>query len=504
MAINQKKAGVALSYVGEAVKILSGLLYTPILIRLLGQNEYGLYQLAYSVMSYLSLLSFGFGSSYVRFHARYLVKNDRDGIAKLNGMFMLVFGLLAGLCLLCGGVLVSNIEMIFGTGLTSSELEKAKILLIIMVVSVAINMPNSVYNCYITAHERFVFQKLLRVLQNVLNPMLALPLMLLGYDSVAVILVSAILTFAVFFSNLFYCNKALSIEFSYRGLKFSLLKEMWVFTFFIFLNQIIDQINWNIDKVLLGRYSGTVAVAIYGIGAHINTIYVQTSTAISNVFVPSINRSVAENKDERLIDLMTKVGRIQFFVLGLILSGFIFYGKPFIRFWAGEGYEESYIVALILIISITIPMIQSIGVEVQRAKNKHYVSSIIYFFIAVLNIVLSIWLIKRYGCTGAALGTAVSLVMGNVVFMNFYYHKYVGLNMFKFWIGIIRAIPSFVVPCIFSYLYTRFISIDSFINLVVAVLCYTIVYAVSIWLFGFNVEEKQIFSNGLSKLRKKR
>ena len=394
MAINQKKAGVMLSYLGEAVKILSGLLYTPILIRLLGQNEYGLYQLAYSVMSYLSLLSFGFGSSYVRFHARYHVKGDHDSIARLNGMFMLVFCSLAGVSLLCGGVLISNIELVFGQGLTPLELNKAKILLIIMVISVAISMPNSVYNCYITAHERFIFQKLLRVLQNLLNPMLALPLMLLGYDSVAVIMVSAVLTFGVFFSNLFYCKKALNIRFSYRGLQFSLLKEMWVFTFFIFLNQIIDQINWNIDKVLLGRYSGTVAVAVYGIGAHINTIYVQTSTAISNVFVPGINRCVAKKEDDKLIYLMTKVGRIQFFVLGLVLSGFVFYGKSFIRFWAGEGYEESYVVALILISSITIPMIQSIGVEVQRAKNKHYISSIVYFFIAVVNVILSIWLIN--------------------------------------------------------------------------------------------------------------
>ena len=502
MAINQKKAGVVLTYVGEAVKVLSGLLYTPLLIRFLGQSEYGLYQLVYSIMSYLGLLSFGFGSSYVRFHARYAVHNDKEGIKKLNGMFMLVFCSLAVVCILCGVVLVANVEAIFGTGLTPAELNKAKILLCIVVVSVAISLPNSMYNCYITAHERFVFQKLLRVLQNLLNPMLALPLMLLGYDSVAVILVSAFLTLSVFLSNLFYCKKALNIEFSFRGLKPSLLKEMWIFTFFIFLNQVIDQINWNIDKVLLGRYSGTVAVAVYGIGAHINTIYVQTSTAISNVFIPSINRSVAKNNSDDLTTLMSRVGRIQFFVLGLILSGFAFYGKPFVRFWAGEGYEESYVVALVLIASITIPMIQSIGVEVQRAKNKHYVSSIVYFFIAVANIVLSIWLIKLYGCTGAAVGTAVSLVLGNVVFMNWYYHKYVGLNMFKFWREILKTLPSFIAPSIFAVIYLRLFEIDSFLQLVVALLVYCAVYALSMWFVGFDKSEKELMSQLFKKIIK--
>ena len=59
MKINQRKAGVILSYAGEIVKILVNLIYTPIMLRLLGQSEYGLYQLVYSVVSYLSLLSLG-------------------------------------------------------------------------------------------------------------------------------------------------------------------------------------------------------------------------------------------------------------------------------------------------------------------------------------------------------------------------------------------------------------------------------------------------------------
>ena len=69
--INQRKTGVVLSYAGELVKILVSLIYTPIMLRLLGQSEYGLYQLVYSVVSYLSLLSLGFGSSYLRFYSRF-------------------------------------------------------------------------------------------------------------------------------------------------------------------------------------------------------------------------------------------------------------------------------------------------------------------------------------------------------------------------------------------------------------------------------------------------
>ena len=37
-------------------------------------------------------------------------------------------------------------------------------------------------------------------------------------------------------------------------------------------NQIIDQINWSVDKFLLGRFAGTTAVAVYGVGGQINSI----------------------------------------------------------------------------------------------------------------------------------------------------------------------------------------------------------------------------------------
>ena len=297
MQINQRTAGILLNYAGEAVKVLTALIYTPVMLRLLGQSEYGLYQLVSSTVAYLSLLSLGFGSAYIRFYSRYAVKHDDDGVARLNGMFMLIFCIMSALCVLCGGVMIAKAEWVFGGGLTAAELEKAEGLMVILVFSMALTFPNSVFTCYVTAHERFVFQKTLNLLQGLLNPFLALPLLLWGYGSVAVVGVSAFLTVLVFVSNILFCRKKLEMRFSFRGLELGMLKEMWVFTFFIFLNQIIDQVNWNVDKFLLGRMIGTSAVAVYGIGGQINGLYIAASTAVVNVFSPKVNRIVATSDD---------------------------------------------------------------------------------------------------------------------------------------------------------------------------------------------------------------
>jgi O-antigen/teichoic acid export membrane protein len=498
---NQKKIGLLLSCACEVMKVAITLLYTPIMLRLLGQSEYGLYQMVGSVVSSLSLLSFGFGSAYVRYYSQYQVKEDREGIARLNGMFMMIFCAMSALCLICGGVMVANARLVFGNGLTASEMATAKILLVILVVNMALTFPNSVFDSHVTAHERFLFQKLLRIAQYLFNPFLTLPLLLMGYGSVAVVGVTTVLTVAVFLVNIFYCARKLNITFCFRGLQFSLLKEMWIFTFFIFLEQIIDQINWSVDKFLLGRLSGTGETAVYGIGGQINSLYVQMAVAVTVVFIPQTNRLVAGSNDNAaLTRLMTKVGRVKFILLALIFTGFAFFGRPFLRLWAGEGYERSYEVALVLMLSMLAPLIQNLGFEIQRAKNMHSVRSVVYACLAVANVVISIFLIKRWGCVGAALGTAIVQFVGTFAFANWYYHKKVGLDMGYFWKEICKFIPSLGLVCLFGAVYGYFFEISGWTTLVLSVAVYAGVFAVVFWCLGLNDYEKRLVKKMLGKV----
>ncbi len=387
MKINQLKAGAIISYISMLLGYIISIAYTPIMIRLLGQSEYGLYNLVASVVSYLGLLSFGFGSAYMRYYSRYKVNNDQYNIAKLNGMFLVVFSVIGFIAMLSGLILVFNIEPILGKQLTVNELHTAKILMIIMVFNLALSFPVSVFKSYIIANEKFIFQNLLQMIKVVANPFIMLPILLMGYKSIGMVIVTTILTMSIDLSNLIFCFKKLKIRFVFYQFDFSLMMEMTVFSSYIFLNMIIDQINWNVDKFILGRLYGTVTVAIYGLAAQLNTYYLSLSTAISNVFIPKVNRMVAAESDNlELTSLFTRIGRIQFIILALILSGMTIFGKPFIIMWAGVDYHEAYPIVLILMISATIPLIQNIGIEIQKAKNMHQFRSVVYFLIAIGNL----------------------------------------------------------------------------------------------------------------------
>lgn len=501
MRINQRKVGVLLTYIAQGVQILSGLLYTPIMLRLLGQSEYGLYQLVASVVSYLSILSLGFGSSYMRFYSRIKKNNDEQEIARFNGMFMTIFLIIAVICLFCGAVMLGNIELVFGDGLTTAEYPKARILLALMVFNLSLTFPASVFDSFMSAHEQFVFQRMLKVLQYLFNPFIALPLLIAGYGSVALVLVTTGLTIAKLISSIWFCMKELHIKMVFHGFEWELLKEMWFFTFFIFINMIVDQINWNVDKFLLGRISGTVAVAVYGIGSQLNNMYLQVSTAISNVFIPQVNRIVAEEQGDRVLtELFTKVGRVQFIILSMIVSGFIFLGQAFIALWAGEGYEDSYYIALLLIVPATIPLIQNLGIEIQRAKNLHKARSIVYLFMAIANIFISIPLIQIWNAIGAALGTAIAMILCNCIFMNFYYQKKIGLDMIYFWKQIVKFIPAFIGPVVIGCLIHQFGNTSSLGKFIFSGLIYLIVFIFSMWKLGMNEQEKLLILNPVKRV----
>ncbi|MBR5156067.1 MAG: polysaccharide biosynthesis protein [Clostridia bacterium] len=502
MKINELKAGVVLSYLTQAVHILTGLLYTPVMLRLLGQSEYGLYQLVYSVVSYLSLLSLGFGASYVRFFSRYKIQNNEKEITRLNGMFMTIFAIISLICIGCGGVMIKNAHHIFGKGLTAGELAKAKVLLGIMIFNMAATFINSVFSSIITAYEKFFFQRLIKFLRELFNPFLTLPLLILGYGSVAMVVATTILTVLGLAADSIFCLRKLKVRFSFSSFDFSLFKEMWGFTFFIFINMIVDQLNWSVDKFLLGRMIGTVAVAVYGVAAQLNSLYLALSTAVSSVFIPRVNLIVAKNNDNHALSkLFAKVGRVQFLILALVVTGYIIFGRSFVALWAGPGYGEAYIVGLFLMIPVTVPLIQNLGIEIQRAKNMHQARAIVYLFVAVSNIFVSIPCIKYWGVSGAAVGTAISLIVGNILFMNYYYHKKVGLDIGYFW----KEMFGLLVPAAFAaaigFALTRLWPAKGKIGvLALQMVLYCGIYVVIMWRLGMKEQEKELISAPIKKV----
>ena len=500
---NQLKAGVVLSYISTVISIIIQLIYMPVMIRLLGKSEYGLYSLVSSVVSYLSLFSLGFTGAYLRFFAKFY--SNKEKLASLNGMFLTLFSILSLIATICGVILSFFPEQIFGSKLSDSELSKARVLMLILVMNIAVTLISGIFDSIIGAYEQFIFQRIVGIVSAIANPFICLPLLLMGYGSIMIVVVTTGVTLARFVVNIWFCICKIKIPISFQGFQWSLLKEITVFSSFLLINMIIDQINWNVDKLILGHTNGTEEIAVYGVASQFNSLFITFSTTISSVFAPRVNHIAMQkgkNYRDEFTKLMAKIGRIQWLILGLVTGGFVVFGQCFIvHIFAGKGYEAAYEAALYLVIPALIPLIQNIGIEMQRALNKHQFRSIIYLIMAIGNIGISIPLASKWGAVGAAMGTAFSLLIGNGLIMNMFYHKVLHIDMKYFWKEIARTWRGFLIPAILAVFIMRCVVFKSMKIFLICVFLFTVVYCVSILIFSCNEEEKSLIS-GMIKRKK--
>lgn len=505
MKVNELKAGAVLSYLSIFISILVALLYTPIMLRLLGQSEYGLYSLIGSVVGYLSILDLGLGNAMVRYNARNRALGDKEAESRLNGMFLVLYSCVGLISIIIGALLYFNIGNMFGASLTSAEIEKGRTMTILLVFNFAVSFPLGIFGSILQAYENFVFVKMVTIIRSILMPCLMLPILHAGFGAVAMVAVNTVLNISVLFMNMIYCLRVLKIKIWFKGFDYSLLREIAGFSFFVFLNVIVDKIYWSTGQFILGIVSGTVMVAIYAIAMQLNTMYIMFSTAISGVLLPRITMMVANDaSNEELSQVMIKIGRVQYVVMAYILSGFILFGQTFINLWAGPDYNNAYCILLLIMIPLTIPLIQNVGISILMAQNRNAFRSLLYVAIAIVNVLVSIPLAKIWGGFGCAVATGASLVIGNVVIMNTYYFRQIGLNMPLFW----RNIGRLSVPVAFSfvggYATNWLITQDTFFLLAIRIVMFSVVYCLVIWRLGLNIYEKELFSSPFKRLLKSR
>lgn len=505
MKINQIKAGAMLSYVSMGLSTIISLVYTPIMLQRLGESEFGVYQAVLPIISYLNLLSFGLGSAYVRYYSRFRAAGDKKGCAKLNGMFLTTYLFLGALVLVIGFGL-SYCDVIFGKKLTPDEIALAEKLLRIMTVNAALTFPISVFESHVTINEQYLFQKIVTMGKQVLNPLIMIPLLIIGYGSVTLTIVSLIFTILSGILNIGYCLRKLRMPFAFHGYDFRLLREMFGFTVYVFIGIVVDNVNWSIDRQLLTWFHGSAAVTVYSIAAQLNNYFLLFGNAISNVMTPRVHRLVAEGASMRKLDaLFTRVGRLQFILLSCIFLGFVAIGQSFVVLWGGgEQFRIDYWTTLLLFFACLWTNVQTVGIEIQRAKNMHKFRSLTYLGVLVGNILISIPLCIKWQGLGAAIGTAIATLVGNVILMNWYYYHRIGLNIPAFWRHILHLTPSMLLPAAAAVLLAVFVHPTTYWGLIPPGLAFVAVYGISVWLFGMNRYERGLVTGPLRRLTRRR
>lgn len=506
--INQRKAGVILSYTSMLINIIIGLISVPLMNHFMGVSEYGLYELMGSLIGYMSVMDFGLSATTTRYYSQAMAvgsKKDKENILAISAI---IYSIITVLTVLVGYGLYHCIDLLYTKSLTASELISAKEIFVVMIFNMAVTIPSNIFTAILTSHERFTFLRGVTMFSQALQPIAYILVLTRFPTAFAVVVVQTIFNCAVVALNIYYSFHIIHARFKLHFWNKALVVEMLGFSFFVFLNTVIDQLYWKTDNIILGVVIGTSVTGIYGIASRITTMYTNFSATVNSVFLPQITKICANhNNMEEINAIFKKIGRIQFLIMSLILSGFICFGKEFIMFWAGDHYSiaqrtSAYYICLVVMIPLIIPLIQNIGITILQAKNMHAFRSIVYFFIALLNVGLSIPLAKLYGGLGCASATSFAMILGNILIINIYYQKKVHLDVPGFFKEITKLMPVVLVMTVLGLLSNQ-LWMAGRILLMIKILVYIGLFSALSWKFSMNDYEKQLISNPIHKILNK-
>lgn len=498
--MNQLKTGAVLNYVIIILNTVVGLAYTPYMLRCLGQNEYGLYSLVASVIAYLTLLDFGFGNAIIRYTAKFRAQGKEQEQWEMFGMFLIVYSII-GIVAFCGGLgLYFNVERLFDRTMTIEEIAQARTMMLLLTFNLAFTFPLSIFGSIISAYENFVFQRIISIARIILSTAVLIMVLAIGYKAVALVVVQTVFNLLTLLINYFYCRYRLKIHIIFGKFDWLFIKEISVYSFWIFLNAIMDKIYWGTGQFVLGSICGTVAVAVFSVAIMLEHMYMQFSTSIASVLLPKLTSMVAMNRsNDEISELFIKTGRLQFYIMLFILSGFIVFGKSFIELWAGRDYEESFYITLIFFVALFVPLIQNTGITILQARNQMKFRSLLYLCISLLSLAFQIVLSKTMGALGCALAIGGALILGQGIIMNFYYSIKQHLEITKFWVQIIKISLIPVVLTFLGLVSSRFLNYTTPGSLILGILVFSVLFVVSVW-FSMNRYEKNLILSPLRRL----
>lgn len=488
---NKITNGIIISYLHMFIQIGVQLLYVPILIRYVGREEFGIYNFVGNFISYILILNSVFASCVIKFYCEARSNNDENRKIVIVSIARRVFYVIALISFFLVVMLIPVINYVYSASFTNWQLKESGYILIVFGVNVIVSIINSVNFAILMAEQEFVFVKICAIIVNILQPIAVF--FAVKYNPYALVIVIVMLAgnLLLFSAYKLFVELRLNIQYNIKFYDKTMARKMLCFSATLLICSLADQLFWRTGQIVVGYYYGVEAIAVMAVGCQIFMAFLPFGTTISSVYYKKVSDLQSKNDINKISELFIDVGRMAFLLCFLILSGFIIFGREFIFLWAGEGFDISYLYAVIVMIPLTLDMIQNLGLVFLQIADKYKFRSHMYLLMSLLNIVVTIIFVRCIGIIGAAIATASSMFVCNVIIMNFYY-KIIGINIKLFWKKIFtNFIPLCLYGVLFYFLLNSYGISDNWNVLIVNIAIYSIFYILCVFVFCLSKGERQ-------------
>ena len=488
----ERRNGVVLSYCSIAIRNVAALLLIPFIINHLGVSDYGIYSLVSALAGYLIVLEFGLANTTIRFLSVYKANNDKVKEAEFISSIITIYGALA---LFVGGVgliVWYKLPDIFSYSLSAAEITLLESAFLVLLVNVVITLMSNSLTGIISSYQRFRFQKTTEILVFIARCISVVMCLESGFGVLTIVIIDTVTNLLHSVIRFIYIRRNIDIHFQAKLADKATLKEIFVYASFIALNVIVNQINWRVDNLIIGTLTNSKTLGIFNIGSQLIFSFIAFASAISNIFTPKIVQMVKQDVAPTvLMAQLGTIGRYQMMVLGYIFVIFAVFGELFIHLFVGAEFSEAFLVALIPMVPFIFVLAQSSTNAVLQALNKHKVRSLLLLATALANVVISIILVKKLGMIGAVWGTAIALVVGELLLVNIYLYRVVGLNMLNFYQQLLRySMPVILISMPLAFALANYLS-ATWLGLILGCFFTGLIYLVLSYFLSLMVPERK-------------
>ncbi len=494
MSANVKyyRRSTIISYLTIAINILASLLYTPWMLSVIGDSDYGLYTLAASIIN-MFLIDFGFSSAVTRFISKYNAEGNQEKIDNFLGMLYKLYGIIVGAVFVILFVLYFFIDNIY-VSLTPQELDKFKVVYIIAGSYSVLSFPfATTFNGILNSYEKYYQMKLCDLVHKILTVGLIIVALVGGLGLYALVAVNALTGILNLLVKWIILKKTTKLKINFKFFDKSMLKEIFAFSVWVTVSAICSRLIFNLTPNILAITVGSVAITIFSLASTIESYSYTFASAVDGMFMPKIARLVKKDPSfSNVQPLLDKVGRIQYYVISLIFWGFVLVGKDFICLWLGDGYDVVYFCAVLLMLPAPFYLSQQIAKNTVVVAGKVKAQAMVNIAKAVVNLALVAVFSYFWGVIGACVSICISYFVRNIG-MCIIYHKMINLNMFKFHFNCyVKTLPGIVLAVAGGMLVSWAMPDLGWISFLVKVVAICLIYCVSVYFLSFNKYEKEL------------
>lgn len=501
---NSYKVGAVFSYATLALNCLVSIFFTPYIIRCLGEGEYGLYQLIGAFAGYLSIMDMGMSSAVTKYVAKYYRQNETKKQENFLAVMVRYYICISVIVLIIGSVMYGQIGNLFSDTLSNSEVIKARRMFILLIMNLIITLFGGIFRGVMSAYECFLQTKGAEFARVILRVFMIYGILFLGGDSIGLVTIDTLLNVVFFVYRMAYCFRMVGIRIHYYGIDKAELKEVIFFSFFVFLNLVFDQLNWKIDHTILGIKESTIAVTVYSIGMNFSNYFMNFSVAVKSLFLPKVMHMETDGADgQQYTEFLIRTGKMQGYLLFYLYFAFLIFGRQFISLIMGKDYYEAWLSAVLVMTGLLVPLLQNAGHPILQAKNKHHVYVVVCLCISVVNAVSTWFIVDSKGIVGAAFMTMISFVVGQGIFLSWYYNKKIGIKMTLFFKEIIKNNIMPIVGAVFAGgLLIQNVVIDTWLSFLICGGIYSLIYWLSTYIWGMSKQDKDFLFGFLKNYKR--